>query len=94
MVIVVALLYAYDGKPMPQWPLGVNHVTITLNALVSLLATLSKAFMLVPLAESIGQLKWLWFEHKSRPLADLQSHDAASRGIRGAVGFVFNIRKM
>lgn len=98
MIVIVAVLGAYDTKPVPQWSLAITsrptHLTISLNAFVSLFATLSKAMMLVPLAESIGQLKWLWFERKHRPIADLQDYDAASRGIRGSLRFMFTIRKL
>ncbi|OAP56125.1 hypothetical protein AYL99_09304 [Fonsecaea erecta] len=76
---ICAVLATYDGQPAPRLPHG-----ITLNAIVSFLATIAKACLLVPLASVIGQGKWLWFLN-SHKLGDIQTLDAASRGPMGAV---------
>lgn len=65
---------------------------ITLNAIVSALATASKASLLCAVADSIGQLKWSWFQ-QPRNLYDLQAFDEASRGPAGAVALLFGRSK-
>ncbi|KAK1144074.1 hypothetical protein N8T08_005736 [Aspergillus melleus] len=83
LVAIIVVLYAYDGKPMPDWPYG-----ITLNALVSLLSTVMKAAMAFPITEALSQLKWSWF-NRGNKLSDLSALDAASRGAIGAFMVLF-----
>ncbi|KAL5359479.1 hypothetical protein BJX96DRAFT_164468 [Aspergillus floccosus] len=83
LVAIIAVLFYYDGRPMPQWPYG-----ITLNALVSVLSTVMKATMAFILTESLAQLKWSWFRDGNR-LSDLPLLDAASRGVMGAFVVLF-----
>lgn len=93
MIVIVAVLRKYDNQPNPQWSLlprsSRKKATLTVNGFVSLFATLSKAFMLVPVARSISQLKWLWFHRRYRPLIDLEDVDGASRGVMGSTTFLF-----
>lgn len=83
LVAIVAVLYVYDGKPMPDWPYG-----ITLNALVSVLSTVMKAALAFPITEALSQLKWSWF-NRGNKLSDLSALDAASRGAFGAFLVLF-----
>ncbi|KAK4452756.1 hypothetical protein QBC34DRAFT_455785 [Podospora aff. communis PSN243] len=78
LVAIRILLSYYDGKQVPQWPLGIN-----LNSLVAILTTLFRALVLVFVAEAISQLKWEWFR-QPRPLYDFDRFDAASRGAWGS----------
>ena len=50
---VVIVLRVFDGKPQPDFPSG-----ITLNAIVSILGTSSKAALIFVVATSLSQLKW------------------------------------
>jgi hypothetical protein len=79
MAIVGILLY-YDGKKQP------SHVFkgITLNAFISVFSAIAKAAMILPVSESIGQLKWLWFKDE-RKLSDFLAFDNASRGPWGSL---------
>ncbi|KAL4889137.1 hypothetical protein BDV59DRAFT_210536 [Aspergillus ambiguus] len=83
LIAIIAVLFYYDGRPMPQWPYG-----ITLNALVSILSTIMKATMAFILTESLSQLKWSWFGDGNK-LSDLALLDAASRGVMGAFIVLF-----
>ena len=74
------LLRGYEGKPFPNLAHG-----LTLNTIVSVLATASKSALIFVVAASIGQLKWLWFREKNRSLSDMQSFDDASRGPMGSL---------
>jgi hypothetical protein len=82
VVAIVVVLCYFDGKPVPDWPVG-----ITLNALVSVLSTISKAAMIAAVASCISQLKWMWFG-QSRPLRDFELFDDASRGPWGALQLI------
>ncbi|TLD12065.1 uncharacterized protein PgNI_03352 [Pyricularia grisea] len=86
VVGILVILILINGKRVDEWP-----VVLTPNTFVSLLSTLSKAALLVPVANSIGQLKWLHFE-KGRPrrLVDLEVFDGATRGPAGAMSLLWN----
>ena len=80
-IAICSVLLGYDQKAMPNFPKG-----LTLNTIVSILATGSKSALLCMVRTSIGQLKWIWFQgRKKRPVYDLQSFDDASRGPWGSV---------
>lgn len=87
-VAIVAVLSSFDGKQSPQLSYG-----LTLNTIVSILATACKSSLLFLVAESIGQLKWVWFfqqrKDTKRPLQDIQSFDGASRGPLGSLTILF-----
>lgn len=78
---LVAVLLKYDGQTLPTLPHNVS-----LNFLVSTLATVSKSSLLLVVASALGQFKWLWMMSSKQPrLQDLQDFDEASRGPLGAV---------
>ncbi|TQN69467.1 hypothetical protein CSHISOI_06108 [Colletotrichum shisoi] len=76
---LAGVLSRFDGQPLPEWPLG-----LTLNTLIAFLATLARAAFVIPVSESISQLKWLWYREE-RPLKDFQDFDSASRGPWGSI---------
>ena len=79
LVTILVLLLHYDGEPQFQW-----H-GVTLNAVVSVLATVARIGLVVPVAESLAQWKWMWFSKEPRPLVDFELLDDASRGSRGSL---------
>src|ERR1700744_2807384 len=56
MGVIVGVLRVYDNHPLPSLPKG-----ITLNAVISILATGAKSALLAAVASAIGQGKWTWF---------------------------------
>jgi hypothetical protein len=86
MSCIILVLLVYHDKPIPSLPAG-----LTFNALVSLLATLSKAAMLVTVAACISQLKWHWFG-QTRKMRDFELFDQASRGPWGALQLIARTR--
>ncbi|KAL4902141.1 hypothetical protein BDW74DRAFT_180990 [Aspergillus multicolor] len=77
----IATLKVYSSKPAPNFAYG-----LTLNAIVSLLATASNSSLPLVIAECIGQLKWLRFhDAKKRKLSGLQVFDNASQGPLGSL---------
>lgn len=85
LVVLIILLLAYDNVSMPEWPLS-----LTLNTVVALLATLCRFVVAIPIAEGISQLKWNWFAVRPRPIKALYAFDQASRGPVGSLRLNFS----
>jgi hypothetical protein len=79
MLLIIVILFKVQDKPLANW-----HFSIQPNSLISVLTTVGKTAMLVAVAESIGQLKWLHFDGQARPLDRFQQFDEASRGPWGS----------
>ncbi|KAK0615211.1 hypothetical protein B0T17DRAFT_510998 [Bombardia bombarda] len=84
---IIAVLAYYNGKPLPSWP-----YSITINAVIAILATVATASMSVPLSSGLGQLKWIRFKQGHAPLSDMEVYDDASRGALGAIRMLFRLR--
>ncbi len=80
---IIGVLRAFDNHPLPSLPKG-----ITLNAVVSILATGAKSALLAAVASAIGQGKWTWFQSQPRPLEHAQILDEASRGPYGSLAML------
>ncbi|PVI00783.1 hypothetical protein DM02DRAFT_671773 [Periconia macrospinosa] len=89
-IALVVLLSRYQNKVVPQMG-SVAGVGITLNTIVSILATVGRACMLLPVAECINQQKWLWFSGSPRALTHLDTFDQGSRGAFGSVIMLWTI---
>lgn len=85
LVLVAIVLRFFDGRANPQFPTG-----ITLNAIVSILATFSRSSLLFAVTATVGQAKWCWFRSRPRNLQDVQRLDEASRGPLGSVAMLFH----
>ncbi|UJO13498.1 uncharacterized protein CLAFUR5_03523 [Fulvia fulva] len=77
---IICILSIFNGKPVPDWSYG-----LTVNGLVSILAGIAKASIVLPTAEAISQLKWYWFWNQQRPVVDFERYDSASRGPWGSL---------
>ncbi|KAJ9663702.1 hypothetical protein H2198_000714 [Neophaeococcomyces mojaviensis] len=78
-IAIAVLDWIWSGKSLPQLKRG-----FTVNAIVSILATISKSAMLYVLSSCIAQIKWIW-AGQPQPLHSLQTFDDASRGPLGAI---------
>ncbi|VUC23507.1 unnamed protein product [Clonostachys rosea] len=87
LVALIIILAEFNDKPMPKWKLG-----LTLNTVVAILSTVSRAMTIIPLVEAMSQLKWNWFASKQRQLRDVYLFDQASRGPWGAMVLIFKTR--
>jgi hypothetical protein len=54
LVAIAAVLHAFDNRPVPTL-----HYGITLNTIVSLLASVATFSLVVPVTAGLSQLKWL-----------------------------------
>lgn len=80
-VAIAATLIAYNGHPTPRM-----KYDVTLNAVVSVLATACKVALIFAVSNCIGQLKWTWLsDKKTKSLMDATIFDNASRGPYGAL---------
>lgn len=80
MVLVAVVLFEADEMALEAWPLAISP-----NTVVSVLTTVARTALLVPLGSSISQLKWRHILLQARPLEHLQLFDNASRGPWGSV---------
>lgn len=60
-------------------------------AWLAFLSALMRASMLLPVATSIGQLKWSWFR-SSRQLVDLEKFDSAAGSMFGSAKLLFALK--
>ncbi|KAN0087188.1 Protein of unknown function (DUF3176) domain containing protein [Elaphomyces granulatus] len=79
LIAITVVLRAFDNQPVPTWSYG-----ITLNTIVSLLASVATFSLIVPITASLNQLKWLWFRER-RSLVDFEILENASRGLVGSI---------
>ena len=87
LLAIVAVLFAFDGKPMTRWKAIAQP-----NTVVSALSTLAKSSMLMVVGQALGQLKWQHFERRPRRLMEFEIFENASRGPWGALDFLYRIR--
>lgn len=76
---IAGVLVGYSDQRPPQLEWG-----ITLNALISLLVTLAMLLLAVPVASSLGQLKFLRLT-EPRKLHEQYAIDEASKGPWGSL---------
>ncbi|QDS77233.1 hypothetical protein FKW77_003088 [Venturia effusa] len=76
----MSLLMRYDGKPSPHWKFGMS-----LNTAVSLMSTMFRINILVPIAAGISQMGWIWLARPGGRLDDVVRFDDASRGPWGCL---------
>lgn len=88
LAALAVLLACFDDKAVFDWK------GVTLNAVVSLISTASKASLLFAVSELISQWKWILFTRTSRPLIDFERVDAASRGPMGSLRLLWKARSM
>ena len=91
IIALCIVLNRYDGKPSPTFGTAFGSA-LTLNTIIAILGAAAKAALLYPVAECVGQLKWIWFSRKHRPLNDLAIFDRASRGIWGGLEVIWATR--
>lgn len=86
---IITLLRLWSGKPTRNWT---RHITI--NTVISILATCIRASTVVTLAEILSQLKWSWYKKKGQAVEDVVLFDRSSRGPCGALQLILSIHPM
>lgn len=88
LVGTIILLLDRDDKPVPKWTIRTRAVVetkITINDVLSIFPTILKSTVMIPIATSVSQLKWLWFHRGKNMLSDVQHFKAADRGPLGSI---------
>ena len=77
---LVVLLIVYDKKPI------FDNGVVTLNTIVAILSTATKAMLFHAVGDAIGQWKWITFSGSNRRrLLDFERIDSAGRGPLGSL---------
>jgi hypothetical protein len=84
--LLILFLARIDQMSVELWSLWIQP-----NTAIAILATFTKASLLVPVASCISQLKWWLFRKEQRPLGHLDLMDDASRGPWGAITLLFKL---
>ncbi|KAG9238055.1 hypothetical protein BJ875DRAFT_95466 [Amylocarpus encephaloides] len=84
---IIITLVLYNGVALKSWP-----GPMTPNAFMALFITLAQLGMVLPVASSISQLKWIWFKTGERALVDFENFDEASRGPIGGLKLAMALR--
>ena len=85
----VGVLAYLHQKQYSSWRIA--RVNITPNTIISIIATFAKASLMLPIAESIVQLKWLYFQARMQRISDLQVFDDANRGPLGSMRLLWRV---
>ena len=87
-VAMLGVLIPVNQRAIASWPPSI----ISPNALISLLSTIGKSALLLPITEGLSQLKWLSVQNRTAKLEHLDVYDLASRGPFGALQLLWNFR--
>ncbi|SPO02105.1 uncharacterized protein DNG_04778 [Cephalotrichum gorgonifer] len=85
VIIIFAVLSAYDNRPVSTLPLN-------LNALLAFFTTVATVSFLIPTVECVSQWKWNYFRADARSLSDFQLFDSATRSPIGAAALLVKLR--
>ncbi|KAK5046366.1 hypothetical protein LTR84_008167 [Exophiala bonariae] len=97
LLAVVAFLRVYDGRESPEWKLPVGAgkykktFVLNINAIISIFTTTFTSGLLIPVAASMSQLKWVWFQ-QGHPLSHYQAFESATNGPLGSVILLWTLK--
>ena len=98
-----ALLSVLADRPQPTWAytspakkigsISIPAVTIAVspNTILSLLSTIGRICVLIPITKCLGQLKWVWFAERERQLSDFEAFDNA-KSVTGSLILVWKLK--
>lgn len=84
LVAIIILLAVKDGTTLNSWKLY-----FSLNTVVSVLGTISRASLGSSIGSCIAQEKWNWFRKRRDPLYLFDGFDSASRGPLGSFKLLY-----
>jgi hypothetical protein len=87
MFSIIIILGVWSGIALHDW-----KYRIQINSLIATLTTIGKTAMLVAVAESICQLKWLHFYQQPQRVSRFQDFDGASRGPWGSLVLLYSAK--
>lgn len=87
MIAMLVILAQSNGRALARWTFFFQP-----NTVVSILAMIFKASMMLVVSACLSQLKWKHFQDRPRPLSHLQVFDDASCGLWSSLIFVGSLR--
>lgn len=88
MCLTIAILFYTNGKPLKAWGLPIQP-----NSLIAVFSAITRSALLVPIAECISQLAWVYYDKpKAQPLSRMQYFHDASRGPWGSTVLFWKTR--
>lgn len=84
LVAMIVLLAVEDGTTLGSW-----NFYFSLNTVVSILGTISRASLASSVGSCIAQEKWNWFRKRKGPLYLFDRFDSASRGPLGSFKLLY-----
>ncbi|KAK4447997.1 hypothetical protein QBC34DRAFT_408659 [Podospora aff. communis PSN243] len=79
-----------NDRPLTDWAPTNWAAPVSINAVISAIAVVSRATLAMPIIACINQLKWVYFKRPHK-VSDMETFDSASRGGMGSVKFLFKI---
>jgi hypothetical protein len=93
---IIVFANHFDNGPTPSWSMTLakynKTFTVTMNSILSLLSTIAKICVLIPVTKGLGQLKWVWFAKRERSLRDIETFESASRGLTGSALLMWKLK--
>lgn len=86
VALIIYQLKKIDNKETSHWTWPWEP-----TAVLAFSVTIMKAAIMAPVASSIGQLKWNWFQN-SRKLDGMEHFDEASRGVLGSIRLLITLK--
>lgn len=100
LIGLIVLLHSVNRKRQPMWGGQIHCIKtvcrkspqVSLNSVISIISTVAKICVLIPVTKGLGQLKWVYFTEKDRVLADFETFESATRGLSGSAMLVWRLR--
>lgn len=87
--LTIGVLSVMNGRALATWKLPIQP-----NSVVAVFSAIARSALLVPIAECLSQLKWIYFDNSQpRALSQLQAFDDASRGPWGSMVLFWKTRQ-
>ncbi|KAI0602828.1 hypothetical protein F4775DRAFT_600778 [Biscogniauxia sp. FL1348] len=86
-IALIAVLFYVNGRPLTQW-----NFFLSVNAVISTLAVISRTSLAFSISSCLGQAKWNWFKRRSYNLIGFDRFDDASRGPWGSFWLIVWLR--
>ncbi|KAK1709379.1 hypothetical protein BDP67DRAFT_568067 [Colletotrichum lupini] len=88
LVTAIALLSAYDGKPLSKWAFF-----FTFNTIISILGTVSRVSLAFGVGACLSQGKWNLFRRKDDYMISYDRFEEAGRGPLGSARLLWHIKR-
>lgn len=84
---IAIVLGVYGERVSSNWT-----YSITINTVLSTLASIMKGTMMLSVGSCLGQLKWTWYHPRKWTLHTFQIFDSASRGPMGSLWLLYTLQ--